>query len=158
MENTNENLNPVENAVDAEALFGRRPDGTPKVPFVPETAPIAEEVPAVEEPKHEDAPVQEVVSAPAYAAPEEQQLLAPVENGVIGATSAPKPVVEKKPKAEKVKEETVALRSTKNVTWSEVGKVYTGINIVGKSAADKWLTRSHISLATPEEVAKEFGK
>jgi hypothetical protein len=39
-----------------------------------------------------------------------------------------------------------------------VGKVYTGINIVEKDAADKWLTRSHITVATPEEVAKEFGK
>ena len=158
MENTNENLNPVTDAVDPEAPYGRRPDGTPRVLTVQEPVPAVEETPAVEEPKHEDAPVQEVVSAPAYAAPEEQQLLAPVENGVIGATSAPKPVVEKKPKAAKVKEETVAIRSTKNVTWSEVGKVYSGINIVTKSAADKWLTRSHITLATPEEVAKEFGK
>jgi hypothetical protein len=52
----------------------------------------------------------------------------------------------------------VALFSTKNVTWSEVGKVYRGYNIVEKDAAEKWLTRSHIRIATPEEVAKEFGK
>jgi hypothetical protein len=39
-----------------------------------------------------------------------------------------------------------------------VGKVYRGYNIVEKDAADKWLTRSHIRMATPEEVAKEFGK
>jgi hypothetical protein len=39
-----------------------------------------------------------------------------------------------------------------------VGKVYRGYNIVEKDAAEKWLTRSHIRTATPEEVAKEFGK
>jgi uncharacterized protein (UPF0332 family) len=33
-----------------------------------------------------------------------------------------------------------------------------GYNIVEKDAAEKWLTRSHIRTATPEEVAREFGK
>jgi hypothetical protein len=31
-----------------------------------------------------------------------------------------------------------------------------GYNIVTKEQADKWLTRDHTRLATPEEVAKEF--
>jgi hypothetical protein len=39
-----------------------------------------------------------------------------------------------------------------------VGKVYRGYNIVTKEQADKWLTRDHIRLATPEEVAQEFGR
>jgi hypothetical protein len=112
----------------------------------------AEETPVVEE------AAQAVVEAPSYQAPEEVQALGAVEEGVIGATTA---VVasprKKKEKAAEVKEK-IALYSTKNVTWSEVGKVYRGYNIVDKAAAEKWLTRSHIRVATPEEVAKEFGK
>lgn len=101
---------------------------------------------------------QPVVEAPAYQAPEEVQALGSVEAGVIGATTAPKaPAKKKSAKVAEVKE-TVAIYSTKNVTWSEVGKVYRGYNIVEKDAAEKWLTRSHIRAATPEEVAKDFGK
>jgi len=124
------------------------------------------EAPVVEEPVEEhiaETPVveeaaQAVVEAPVYQAPEEVQALGSVANGVIGATTVTKaPERKKKEKAAEVKE-TVALYSTKNVTWSEVGKVYRGYNIVDKDAAEKWLTRSHIRTATPEEVAKEFGK
>jgi hypothetical protein len=52
---------------------------------------------------------------------------------------------------------TVAIHSTKNVVWEGVGKVSTGYNIVTKAQAEKWLTRKHIRLASPEEVAQEFG-
>jgi hypothetical protein len=104
-----------------------------------------------------EAPAQPVVEAPAYQAPEEVQALGSVADGVIGATTAPKaPEKKKSSKAAEVKEK-VAIYSTKNVSWSEVGKVYRGYNIVEKDAAEKWLTRSHIRTATPEEVAKEFG-
>ncbi len=111
-----------------------------------------EEITVVEE------AAQAVVEAPAYEAPEEVQALGSVAEGVIGATTAPKaPAKKKSAKAAEVKE-TVALHSTKNVTWAGVGKVYRGYNIVEKDAAEKWLTRSHIRTAAPEEVAKEFGK
>lgn len=128
-------------------------------------APVAEE-PVVEAPvvEHvEETPVVEeaaeaVVEAPAYEAPEEVQALGSVAAGVIGATTAPKAPERKKNAKAAPKKETVALYSTKNVTWSEVGKVYRGYNIVDKDAAAKWLTRSHIRTATPEEVAREFGK
>jgi hypothetical protein len=128
-------------------------------------APVAEE-PVVEAPHVEDvveAPVveeavQEVVEAPSYQAPEEVQALGAVAEGVIGATTARKTSEKKKQVKAPEKKETVALYSTKNVTWSEVGKVYRGYNIVSKDASEKWLTRSHIRVATPEEVAKEFGK
>jgi len=81
-----------------------------------------------------------------------------VANGVIGTGKvAPKPknVVKQQssPEVEKV-----AVYSSKNVTWTGVGKVYRGYNIVTKEAADKWLTRDHTRLATPEEVAREFGR
>jgi hypothetical protein len=144
MENNNENPI-VEEAVYEAPVF--------ETPVVEE--PVAE--PIVETPVVEEA-AQAVVEAPAYEAPEEVQALGSVEEGVIGATSAPKaPAKKKSAKAAEVKE-TVALYSTKNVTWPGVGKVYRGYNIVEKDAAEKWLTRSHIRTATPEEVAKEFGK
>jgi hypothetical protein len=143
MENINENPI-VEETVYEAPVF--------ETPVVEE--PVAE--PIVETPIVEE--VQAVVEAPSYHAPEEVQALGAVEEGVIGATTAavasPR---KKKEKAAEVKEK-IALYSTKNVTWSEVGKVYRGYNIVDKAAAEKWLTRSHIRVATPEEVAKEFGK
>jgi hypothetical protein len=80
-------------------------------------------------------------------------------NGAIGSTTAERKKAPKK-SSKKVAEpadEKVAVFSTKNVTWPEVGKVYRGYNIVSKDAAEKWATRSHIRIATPEEFAEEFG-
>jgi hypothetical protein len=80
-----------------------------------------------------------------------------VANGVIGTgTVKRKPSV--KTQNEEAKPEKVAVHSSKNVSWPGVGKVYRGYNIVTKEQADQWLTRGHIRLATPEEVAQEFGK
>jgi hypothetical protein len=107
---------------------------------------VVEEVPA--EP--------EVIEAPKQ---EEKPGLGYVENGVMGSTVVPKsydkkPVVSTKKTGKK---DVVAVYSTRNVTWNGVGKVYTGYNIVSKEAADKWATRDHIRIATPEEVAREYG-
>lgn len=94
-------------------------------------------------------PVESVKKVPA---------IAPVADGVIGSASASVTKANKKPKAVEGKEvEKVAVYSSKNVTWTGVGKVYVGFNIVTKDQADKWLTRNHTRLATPDEVAKEFG-
>ena len=149
MENINENPIVEETTYEAPVF---------EAPVVEEPvaeAPVVEHVevtPVVEE------AAQEVVEAPAYQAPEEVQALGSVAEGVIGATTAPKATERKKIVKSTEKKETVALYSTKNVTWSGIGKVYRGYNIVEKDAAEKWLTRSHIRTATPEEVAKEFGK
>ena len=148
MENTNEN--PVTEPVVVEA------------PVVIQ-APVVE-APVVEEPTPAEPVVEEVPVTPApveptvISAPERPQVQALGNvNGAIGATTVP--VVERvSAKKATEKKETVALYSTKNVTWSTVGKVYRGYNIVDKNDAEKWLTRSHIRVATPEEVAKEFGK
>jgi hypothetical protein len=154
MENINENPI-VEEAVVETPVFETPVYEAPVAEEIVVESPVVEhvaETPVVEE------VAQAVVEAPAYQAPEEVQALGYVAEGVIGATTAavasPK---KKKEKSTEVKEK-VALYSTKNVTWSEVGKVYRGYNIVDKDAAEKWLTRSHIRIATPEEVAKEFGK
>jgi hypothetical protein len=149
MENINEN--PIVEETTHEAPVFEAP--VAEEPVV--EAPVVEHV--VEAPVVEEA-AQAVVEAPAYQAPEEVQALGSVESGVIGATTAPRASERKKSAKAAEAKETVALYSTKNVTWSEVGKVYRGYNIVDKDAAAKWLTRSHIRIATPEEVAKEFGK
>jgi hypothetical protein len=65
---------------------------------------------------------------------------------------------DKELKSENEEKETVAIHSTKNVSWPGVGKVLKGYNIVTKANSKKWLERSHTRIATPQEVAKEFGK
>lgn len=85
------------------------------------------------------------------------QAVGSIVNGVIGVTKVEqKTAAPVAPKKESNK--TVAIHSTKNVSWSGVGKVYRGYNIVTPEQSEKWLTRNHIRLATPEEVAKEFGR
>lgn len=83
--------------------------------------------------------------------------LTPNASGVIssGSVTESEPV---KAKVAKPKKDKIAVYSTKNVTWNGVGKVYRGYNIVTQEQADKWATRSHIRLATPEEIAREFGE
>lgn len=134
----------------------------PKVeaPIVEEKAedvkPVEETVKA-EEPVKEEAKAEkaDVVSAPEK--PKEVKGLGAVANGAMGSTTFVKKE-DKKPAAAKAeKKETVAIHSTKNVTWSGVGKVYRGYNIVTKEASEQWLKRDHVRLATPDEVAKEFG-
>jgi hypothetical protein len=78
------------------------------------------------------------------------------EENVIGSASAEKKETAK-PKVSEPKD-TIAIYSTRNVNWSGVGQVFKGYNIVTKQAADKWVTRDHIRVATPEEVARDFGK
>jgi len=83
--------------------------------------------------------------------------LGAVANGVIGVTQVQRP--SSNPTANKsANAEKVAVYSTKNISVPGLGKVYRGYNIVNKDAADQWVTNSYIRLATPDEVAKEFGK
>lgn len=126
---------------------------------VEETAPVQEEpTPAVEPVVEQVVEEQEVIGKPQYDS-ETVTGVGPLETGAIGVTQQKREPKRVAPKAKKENtEEKVALHSTRNVTWPEVGKVYRGYNVVSKSAADKWLTRDHIRIATPEEVAKAFGK
>lgn len=126
-----------------------------EAPKVEETfvEPAKEEKPVVE--SKEEVP--SAITAPSYQSVKEEPALGSVANGVIGASTAPKV---QKPKAEPKPEKeakTVAIRSTKNVSWVGVGKVSKGINIVSESEAKQWLTRDHITTVTPEEVKSEFG-
>lgn len=57
-------------------------------------------------------------------------------------------------------DDTVAVYSTKNLHASGLKSIYKGFNILSTAHADKWLAKrpNEIRLATPEEVAKAFGK
>jgi hypothetical protein len=64
-------------------------------------------------------------------------------------------------KKEKVKNnvpEKIALYSEKNLHWSSVGNLERGYNIVSKEDSEKWLVRRDVRIATPDEVAKFYGK
>jgi hypothetical protein len=86
------------------------------------------------------------------------QAVGQVANGVIGVTQVERKVNKPAVSSNNKSNKTVAIHSTKNVSWSGVGKVYRGYNIVTPEQSEKWLTRNHVRLATPEEVAKEFGR
>jgi hypothetical protein len=102
---------------------------------------------------------EEVVTIPEPTV--EKTVVETVEDGVVGtsvkAAKTTKKIEKPKPTVKANLKEKVAIHSTKNVTWSSVGTVYVGFNIVTPAVAEKWLERKHIRLATPEEVAKEFG-
>lgn len=66
-------------------------------------------------------------------------------------------VEEKKAIAESQKEK-VAVFSKGNIFWSGVGSLTKGYNIVTKEASVKWLTKKSVREATPQEVAKHYGK
>ena len=101
-----------------------------------------------------EAPVAEaVVEAP--PAEEPVQSLGFTKTGAIGSMAADG--ASKKIKTDVDLSEKVALHSTKSVRWEEVGAITKGYNIVTKAQAEKWLTRSHVRIATPEEVKKAFG-
>jgi hypothetical protein len=52
----------------------------------------------------------------------------------------------------------VAVYSTKNLYKDGVGRLSTGYNIVSSKSADFWTTLKSVRLATPEEVARAYGK
>ena len=80
-----------------------------------------------------------------------------VAGGVIGTGAVKrKPAVKKEPESKPG--DKVAIHSTRNVSWVGVGKVLKGVNIVTKDQADKWLTRDHVRLVTPDEVSKEYNR
>jgi hypothetical protein len=62
------------------------------------------------------------------------------------------------PKIVKPVEEKVALFSERNIFWNGVGEVVKGYNIVTKEVSEKWLTHDKVRTATPQEVAKHYGK
>jgi len=74
------------------------------------------------------------------------------------ASWTPKEESVAEPKVEKPVSEKVALFSERNIFWNGVGEVVKGYNIVTKEVSEKWLTHSKVRIATPQEVAKHYGK
>jgi ribosomal protein L7Ae-like RNA K-turn-binding protein len=74
------------------------------------------------------------------------------------ASWTPKEELLAEPKAEKPVNEKVALFSERNIFWSGVGEIVKGYNIVTKEVSEKWLTTNKVRIATPQEVAKHYGK
>jgi len=90
---------------------------------------------------------------------DKQGYVGSIETGAIGVTAkAPKKKPAASRKSPAKKSETTAIYSSKNVVWQGVGKLEKGYNIVTDKQAEQWLTRGHVRLATPEEVAREYGK
>jgi hypothetical protein len=147
MENNNYNQPFSSNNEEEHAHVEAPVVETPAEPVVePAAEPVVEAV--------VEAPVAEaVVEAP--AAEEPVQSLGFTETGAIGSMAADGP--SKTIKSDVDLSEKVAIHSTKSVRWEEVGAISKGYNIVTKAQADKWLSRSHVRIATPEEVKKAFG-
>ena len=61
-------------------------------------------------------------------------------------------------KKKSISPDAVAIYSNNNISWTSVGKITKGYNIVSKEEAEKWITRKSVRLATPEEVASVYGK
>lgn len=121
-----------------------------EAPVEPVVEPVVE---AVVEAPVEAAEPAPVVEAP--AAEEPVQALGFLNSGAIGSMAADGPKKTIKPAHQSA--DKVAIYSTKNVRWEEVGSLSRGYNIVTKEQADKWLTRSHVRTATPEEIKKVLG-
>lgn len=116
-----------------------------------EINPLAEEE-STPEPEATD----DVIASEEPTEGESQPAVAPVADNVIGSATAKKTTKKKSTKKSAPKVETVALYSTRNVSWIGVGRVNVGLNLVTKDQADKWLTRDHIRAADPKEVAEEL--
>jgi hypothetical protein len=144
MENNNDEMRSIHDYVEESAQV--EPVAEPVVEAVAE--PVVE---AVVEPVVETV-VEPVAEAPAV---EPEQALGFTATGAIGSMAADG----KKKKVQPTKDlgDKVALYSTSNVRWPEVGSLYKGYNIVDKEQSEKWLTRSHVRVATPEEVKKALG-
>ena len=56
------------------------------------------------------------------------------------------------------KEKDSAVYSTRNIFWNGVGTLKIGYNIVNSHDAEKWLTHKAVRAASPEEVARHYGK
>lgn len=74
------------------------------------------------------------------------------------ASWIPKEESKAESKTEKPVNEKVALFSERNIFWSGVGEIVKGYNIVTKEVSEKWLTTNKVRIATPQEVAKHYGK
>lgn len=65
------------------------------------------------------------------------------------------PVQSVKNKKEK---NSAAVYSKRNLHWTGVGQLKIGYNIVSEEEAERWITHKSVRVATPDEVARHYGK
>jgi hypothetical protein len=119
---------------------------------------LAEEV----KPEEEPAPEADANVILAEEPVEELPAITHVENGVIGTGTVKKKSTAKKTEPKVEGEDpgnTLAVYSLKNLHWPGVGSLLRGYSVIPAKTAEKWVSRNkNVRLATPEEVAEEFGK
>lgn len=122
----------------------------------------AKEEPAVlvaDEPVAAPEPEPVVITGKSTGGSNEEQVLAPVENGAIGAVkkkkAAPKPKA--KPAPVVAANEKVAVFANRNLVWQGLGKLTKGYNFVTADAAEKWLTIGGVRKAEPTEIKTNLG-
>lgn len=100
----------------------------------------------------------DVVGAPRFEASENEKFdLGSLPEGAIGLTKKGTAAKKQAARKENKKEtEKVAVFSERNLSWTEVGSLTKGYNIVNKEASEKWLTNPRVRLATPEEIKREY--
>jgi len=86
-----------------------------------------------------------------------KQALGKIQDGIMGVGIQEETVV-KPSKQKPVKNKKVAIYSTKNLYWEEVGRLSKGYNLVTEEESEKWLTLKNTRIATPEEVAGAYDK
>lgn len=102
---------------------------------------------------------QKVITGPKKEKPVKISNLHAKEENAIGSRAADRALqklVQQETKSDDNNK--VAIWSEKNLSWSEVGRISKGYNIVTKEAADKWLSKAGIRKATAQEVATYYGK
>ncbi len=100
--------------------------------------------------------VEETVEAPAEI---KEEAVVEITEEAAPVVEAPKAEKPKKEKAAKSDADTVALFAERNISWSGVGQLKAGYNLVSKEDADKWLSGSlKVRVATPEEIAAKVAK
>lgn len=86
-----------------------------------------------------------------------KQALGQIQDGVMGVgiqkENIKTPIIKNTAKSDKV-----AVYSSKNLYWSEVGRLIKGYNIVTEEQAAKWLTMKYTRIASPEEIAGVYRK
>lgn len=108
-----------------------------------------EQLAAIEE---EGKTASDVIDAKVEGGSDEVNVLAPVEDGVIGSSKTKKPAP--KPTATKAAStgSTTAIHSRRNISWVGVGRIKKGYNFVDSSEADQWATLEGVRIADPSEI------
>lgn len=70
--------------------------------------------------------------------------------------NAEKNVEKYKGKKEQSVSTEIPLFSQRNIFWEGIGNLRKGYNVVSVEAADAWLTKSGVRVATNEELVKEY--